>query len=185
MTGVATKPQRGDRQDTREELATHQVATGVAVLTCGPADRVEGVTVSTIALASVSPPILSLALREDSRGLRTLLSASTFVVNSLSATQAPLARHFASRRRASGLDQLPADAWGTTSPRGTPLLSESVAWLECQTTETITVGDHRVVFAAVLDVTNRDGAPLVSFAGSLHAGFPPPTATATLSERDR
>jgi flavin reductase (DIM6/NTAB) family NADH-FMN oxidoreductase RutF len=187
MTGVATKPPLGSREVTRQELATRHVATGVAVLTCGPADRVEGVTVSTIALASVSPPILSIALREDSRGLRTLLSATTFVVNSLSAQQAPLARHFASRRRASGLDQLPADAWGKASPRGTPLLSEAVAWLECQTSQTLTVGDHRVVFATVLDVTNGDGAPLVSFAGDLHAGFPTPTPTptATLSERDR
>lgn len=187
MTGVVTRPHRGARppegRSSREQLATRHVASGVAVLTCGPAGSVVGVTVSTVALASVAPPVVSIALREGSRGLSTVLSADTFVVNSLSAQQATLARHFASRRRASGLGQLPESAWGGLSPRGTPLLGEAVAWLECRTEQSVPVGDHRVVFATVLDVTQGDGAPLVSFAGGLHAGFPAPGTT--LSERDR
>lgn len=184
MTEVATQQQtRPAGSPKRDQLVTRRFATGVSVLTCGTADRVEGVTVSTIALASVAPPILSIALREGSRGLATLLSTATFVVNSLSAQQAPLAKHFASRRRTCGVGQLPDAAWAGQSESGTPLLSDAVAWLECQTRQTITIGDHRVVFATVLNATHGAGTPLVSFAGTLHPGLS--RASAPLTERDR
>jgi flavin reductase (DIM6/NTAB) family NADH-FMN oxidoreductase RutF len=148
--------------------ATRRLATGVAVLTCGGPETVEGVTVSTFALASLNPPMVSVALREDSRGLRALMSAPHFVANGLSAQQAPLARHFASRDRASGIGQLPAGTWEGLSPQGVPLLHGAVAWLECRIARTVNIGDHRVIFAGVIRSAHRECTPLVGFAGDLH-----------------
>ncbi|MET9409009.1 flavin reductase family protein [Streptomyces sp. NPDC002935] len=147
-----------------------RLATGVAVLTCGDPETVEGVTVSTVALASMEPPIVSVALREDSRGLRTLLACDRFVVNGLAAGQAFLADHFASKKRPRGLAQLPSETWAGLSSHGVPRLKGAVAWLECHVLRSTAVGDHRVIFARVLCGSQDGGTPLVNFADELRPG---------------
>lgn len=165
------------------QLAARHLVTGVAILTCGDPETVEGVTVSTVALASLKPPLISVALRENSRGLYTLLSRDGFVVNGLSAGQAPLAQHFASRRRTCGMGQLPPETWAGTSGHGVPRLRDAVAWLDCQVVRSTSVGDHRVVFADVLKAAPGGGVPLVNFAGVLSTG--PSTTGPHHAERDQ
>ncbi|MEV6650778.1 flavin reductase family protein [Streptomyces sp. NPDC051219] len=147
-----------------------RVVTGVTVVTCGNAADVEGVTVSTLTTIPGDPPMVCVALRRNSRGLKALVAASTFVANSLAADHEPLARHFARRYRAKGLDQLPSDAWAGCSPSGVPQLRDAVSWLECRLVQTVTVGDHELVVARVLSATSGTADPLVNFAGALHAG---------------
>ncbi|MFE2302545.1 flavin reductase family protein [Streptomyces sp. NPDC059445] len=168
---LATERPGGGPAGTQQTRSTvRRLATGVAVLTCGAPETVEGVTVSTVALASMEPPIISVALREDSRGLRTLLAHDRFVVNGLAAGQAFLADHFASRKRERGLDQLPAETWADPSSHGVPRLKDAVAWLECHIVRSTAVGDHRVVFAAVSHGSQGTGTPLVNFADELRPG---------------
>ena len=107
--------------------AVRRLVTGVTVLTCGDRFTVEGVTVSTVALASVRPPMISVALREDSRGLHALLSRDGFVANGLAAGQDVLAEHFASKQRSRGLQQLPAGTWSGLSSHGVPRLRGALA----------------------------------------------------------
>ncbi|MEU9093790.1 flavin reductase family protein [Streptomyces sp. NPDC087901] len=163
--------------------ATHRMATGVSVLTCGGPETVEGVTVSTLALASLKPPVVSVSLREGSRGLHSLLTVSHFVVNTLAGHQDEVARHFASRERSSGTSQLPDGSWEGLSSQGIPLLHDAVAWLECRVTRTLRVGDHRVVFAGVTGSAHRNATPLVGLAGKLYPG--PFAHDTSDSERDQ
>ncbi|MFG3103462.1 flavin reductase family protein [Streptomyces sp. NPDC048182] len=166
MTEALTARRRVDALDATQ-AAVRRLATGVAVLTCGGPDTVEGVTVSTLVLASMRPPMVSVALREDSRGLKALLAHDGFVVNGLAAGQTVLARHFASKRRERGLAQLPVETWAGLSSHGVPRLTGAIAWLECDIVRSTAVGDHRIVFAEVLCGSRRGGPALVTVAGEL------------------
>ncbi|MFJ8437451.1 flavin reductase family protein [Kitasatospora griseola] len=166
--------------DGAHRLILEQFVTGVAVLTCGDAQDVEGVTVSTLTLASRRPPMVSVALRRGSRGLQALLTTRTFVVNALGARQADLARHFARRHRARGVGQLAGEAWSDRTEDGVPVLVDAVGWLTCRVRGTVEVGDHELVLAQVERAVRGAGAPLLNYAGGLHG-----LAEATLhTERD-
>ncbi|MBB1244034.1 flavin reductase [Streptomyces durbertensis] len=172
MTGSATVPAAA-----RAALDTtmRHFVTGVAVLTCGSPAEAEGVTVSTLTTIPGDPPMVCVALRKGSRGLRSLLAAEAFVANGLAADHEWLARHFARRRRPRGLAQLPPRAWADPSPQGAPRLRGAVSWLECRLERTVAAGDHELVVARVLTGAAVAGAPLVNFAGVLqgmHAAHP-------------
>ncbi|WP_172387066.1 flavin reductase family protein [Streptomyces sp. MNP-20] len=157
------------RATPRTPLTSH-FTSGVAVLSHGDPTRPRGVTVSTVALASVTPPLVSVALRRTSRALAELLDARTFVVNHLSADQSSLARHFARRDR-NAPDSFPGagTVWGGRSVGGTPLLSAAASWLDCQVERSLPVGDHILVLARVLDAAVGTGRPLLHCAGQLLA----------------
>lgn len=161
--------------DDPPRLFNERFATGVAVLTCGGAEDVEGVTVSTLTLASVNPPMVSVALRRESRALRALLSARTFVANGLGAHQRGLAEHFARRRRVSGVGQLAREAWWGQTEGGVPVLDGAVGWLACRVHRTVDVGDHELVLAQVERAVCGTGSPLLTFAGGLHRLTPETT----------
>ncbi|MFS8202246.1 flavin reductase family protein [Streptomyces sp. CWNU-52B] len=146
-----------------EHTAVWRSVSGVAVLTCGPARRAHGVTVSTLCLAALRPPMVSVALRRGSRGLAALLGSGHFAANALSDRQAPLARRFARSDRADGWD-LPGGTglWDGRSACGAPLLCDAVGWLECRDERSVPVGDHELVLARVLTSRAGTGSPLLS-----------------------
>ncbi|MEU7476318.1 flavin reductase family protein [Lentzea sp. NPDC042327] len=127
---------------------------GVAVLSCGTGPSVHGVTVSTLALASVDPPMVSFALRSGSRGLAALLAAGRFAVNRLAEGQADLARYFASATRGRGQPEV----WREGTE--VPLLADAAGWLECTVDRVVPTGDHVLVLGRVLRAELGAGAPL-------------------------
>lgn len=146
-----------------EAACMWRTAAGIAVLTCGPAGRAHGVTVSTLSVASLRPPMVSVALRRGSRGLAALLGAGRFAANGLTDQQASLARRFARSDRGDGWD-LPGadDLWDGRASCGAPLLREAVGWLECRVERTVPVGDHELVLARVLGARAGSGLPLLN-----------------------
>src|SRR5690242_6260512 len=86
-------------------------ATGVAVITTGSGPTTHGTTVSSFALVSRVPPMISVALRRDSAGLARLKEEEVFTVNMLARGQSALAAHFAASSRAYGLERPAVAAW--------------------------------------------------------------------------
>jgi flavin reductase (DIM6/NTAB) family NADH-FMN oxidoreductase RutF len=154
------------------DVARRSLVTGVAVLTVGAGGTAHGTTVSTVALASRRPPMVSVALRRRSAGLAMLCRDGVFAVNALAVDQAPLARYFADPRRPAGPGALAPDAWQRRSPSGVPLLRGVIAWLECLVDLRVPAGDHELVIARIAAAALAPGAPLVNFAGVLGAGVP-------------
>ncbi|MGY0489119.1 flavin reductase family protein [Streptomyces sp. WG-D5] len=170
---VATRHARATARaagDTAVLTAMRHFVTGVTVLTCGVGEAAEGVTVSTFSTVPGEPPMACVALRRGSRGLRALANSPVFVANGLAATQEPLARHFASRRRPRGLGQLPPDAWLGDPGDDVPRIGGAVAWLECRPELTVPLSDHELLVAHVVSAVHTGAAPLVNFAHDLHPG---------------
>jgi len=146
-----------------ERTCLWRTAAAVSVLTCGPAGRAHGVTVSTLSTASRRPPVVSVALRRGSRGLAALLATGRFAASGLSDRQTWLARRFAGPDRTDGWDLPDAhDLWDGRASCGAPLLREAVGWLECRVERTVPVGDHELVLARVLGARAGAGLPLLN-----------------------
>jgi flavin reductase (DIM6/NTAB) family NADH-FMN oxidoreductase RutF len=52
-----------------------------------------------------------------------------------------------------------------TERTGSPILEISLAWVDCQVTETVTAGDHVIFIGEVLEADAREGSPLVYYRG--------------------
>lgn len=142
------------------------LVTGVAVITTGGGPTTRGTTVSSIALASHSPPAVTVCMRQDSPGLLQLKDEVIFTVNLLASGQAHLAAHFAAPERAAGLDSPSCGAWRHDIASG-PALRGAVGWLECRTERVIPVGNHELVIAQVCAAVPGSGTPLVQQGGTL------------------
>jgi flavin reductase (DIM6/NTAB) family NADH-FMN oxidoreductase RutF len=141
---TSANPGTVDR-DTFQRLMARFPA-GVAVVTALDAEgQPHGLTTTAISSVSLDPPLLLVCIDRKSRTLPAILEAGRFAVNLLSAGQARVAHHFASKTD----DKFAALNW-TKSQGGTPILEEySAAWAECRTHQEIEAGDHLVLIAEV------------------------------------
>lgn len=145
-------------------------ATGVTVLTTRDASGGPvGMTASSLAAVSLSPPLVSVCVDVSADMHRALSASGDFVINVLAHGQADLSRRFA---------QLPAEerftgiGWRET-PGGMVVLDGVLAHIECERYADFPLGDHTLFVGRVTGGATRDGAPLLYFRGdygALHRG---------------
>lgn len=136
----------------REALA--RWASGVSVVAVDDAGTIRGLTVSSFAAVSLSPPLILVCIREDSRFLRPLLDAGRFSVNLLTHEQSQVSRTYAGRQ------SHPARFLNG----GVPILVGALVTLACRTWQTLPGGDHRIVVGEVeKSLFGVDERPLVYY----------------------
>jgi len=139
--------------------------TGVTTVTSTGSEGVVGVTINSFTSVSLDPPMVLFCLHSRSR-LRLALSESrVFAVNILAEDQESLCRSFSSRS-SSQFAEVPHH----TGETGAPILSDSLAYLECRVKEEYEAGDHLIVLGEVvrLDVLRHDDQPLTFFRSAMH-----------------
>lgn len=147
------------------------VPTGVAVVTLPPSACPHGVTVNSFNMASLSPPLVSVALDNETKahGILQETSIDAFCVNVLTADQRDLGRYFADR---SGRGENPFVVEPVrTVATDAPVFEESLAYLDCAVYDDYEAGDHTIYVGEVesADVTNRTATPLTHFRSDWHA----------------
>ena len=141
--------------------ALGQFATGVTVICTRAADgSLAGLTANSFSALSLSPPLVSWALRRSAHTLEVFEQAQRFVVNVLTEEQVELSRRFA----LSGPDKF-GDVSYALNGHGLPLLHGAAAWFECRTVTRQTAGDHRLFIGEVERFTAADVAPLLFHSG--------------------
>ncbi|MFI6044567.1 flavin reductase family protein [Nocardia sp. NPDC051321] len=144
----------------RSLMTTHPA--GVAVVTTtDPDGRPWGMTCSSICSVALEPPTLLVCLRAESPTLAALLRVSAFAVNLLHDRAEPAASLFAS----SVADRFERVAWVREPESGVPHLTEDAHTIaDCRVRDTLSVGDHMVVFGEVFGVVSpavRSSSPLL------------------------
>jgi flavin reductase (DIM6/NTAB) family NADH-FMN oxidoreductase RutF len=134
--------------------AMRKTASTVAVVTARGASETRGVTVNTLVMVSLDPPIVSFSVQRHSRMESVLATAEGYVVHILDSDQAPLAHRFAARGR-SGAEQFEGIETGLHSA---PQLPGALATFMCEPYANVPVGDHIAVFGRVIDVETSDGS---------------------------
>lgn len=144
--------------DYRALLARY--ATGVVVVTTRVGDADHAMTANSFTSVSLQPPLVLFCVQKDSRFHAAISRADTWVVNVLSAEQAPAARWFAERGRPlSGQMQVVEHS---RDDAGIARLTGSLGYLTCSTAAMHDAGDHSIVVGRVLAVDHgRDGRPLI------------------------
>jgi flavin reductase (DIM6/NTAB) family NADH-FMN oxidoreductase RutF len=148
------------------ELA--KIPYGVSVVTAGVGGTENGLTVSWLTQVSFDPPMLLIAVDKKHYSTELLEDVPAFVVNLLRDGQTKIAGHFA---KPSTTKQRKIEGAQTEqTPTGLAILSEALAYYECDVVARHEAGDHylvvgRVSNAAVLN----DGVPLTTASGMRYA----------------
>ncbi len=119
-----------------------------------------GLTINSFSSVSLAPPLVLFCLDRASQARTAFETSISFVVNILYKSQRDLSHRFATRQdeRFTGIDY-------RVGTLGAPVLTHSLANLECRRHSIIDGGDHIIFLGEVVEVSARDGDPLLYFAG--------------------
>ncbi|MCG5431409.1 flavin reductase family protein [Mycobacterium sp. MYCO198283] len=151
-----------------------QFCTGITVITAmseGATGAVPvGFACQSFAALSLEPPLVLFCPTKASRSWQAIEASGRFCVNVLGEDQKPVSARFGSREpdKFAGID------W-KLSPLGSPIISGSLAHIDCTVASVHDGGDHFVVFGAVhslSDVPKTAPRPLLFYRGQ-YTGIQP------------
>lgn len=131
------------------------VCTPVSVITSLEGGRPHGTTVSAFGSLSLRPPMVMVALDEQSELLSIIRRTRRFGVNILSRGQSELAMTFAGK----GVSKFSGVDW--TERSGLPALHSTAGWLACECADLVTGGDHTIVLGSVIGARPAVAPPLI------------------------
>ena len=123
--------------------------TGVAIVTVSTAEGLRGVTVSSLLLLSVEPPLLAIALEADAAFQGFLPVDSMFGVSLLDRPQEFLAERFAGR--APVPDGIFTGVPHRLHESGVPLIAGSLGYAVAEVRQRVEAGDHLLLIGEVID----------------------------------
>jgi flavin reductase (DIM6/NTAB) family NADH-FMN oxidoreductase RutF len=144
----------------------------VTVVTVGRGGAENALTVSWAAPVSFDPPQMMVALDKLHYSVDFLRSTKNFAVNVLREGQERVAGHFA-RQSIAGDDKLEGVST-REGETGAAILTDALAYFDCEVEVIQEVGDHVIVIGRVVDASvSSDGQPLVTTsAGLRYLKFP-------------
>ena len=149
-------------------------ATGITIVTSGGAQP-RGMTANSFTSVSIEPPLVLVCVRREAAMHKAILDSGAFAVSVLSARQERVARHFANHARPRGEREFDLVDWLPGRNTGVPIVSDTLAWLECRLTEVYAGGDHSIFLGSVLDSgRGGDRDALLFFCGDFHRLDPEP-----------
>ncbi|PPD31603.1 MAG: flavin reductase [Methylomonas sp.] len=139
-------------------------ASGVTVVTAQSEQQgLKGMTATSFSSVSVDPPQILVCLNQNTDTGAVVLEEKQFAVNILSTEQQEVSNQFAGG--SSQEERFAASAW-EVGEFGAPVLTESLASLECTVVDQVLAGTHWIVIAEVQKVVCRSGEPLLYYNGA-------------------
>jgi 3-hydroxy-9,10-secoandrosta-1,3,5(10)-triene-9,17-dione monooxygenase reductase component len=136
-------------------------ATGVTIITTRGADGTPyGLTANAVSSISLDPPLVMISIDKRAESFPRFLESKVFVVNVLADGQEALSNAFAK----SGGDKFTGVSYDTNAD-GVPVLSGTVAAIECHIVATHEAGDHVIHLGEVDRTRVTETAPLLYFQG--------------------
>jgi flavin reductase (DIM6/NTAB) family NADH-FMN oxidoreductase RutF len=133
------------------------VCSQVVIATTLADSRPHGTTVTAFASLSLEPPMVSVALDENSQLLQQVRLGQGIGINLLARGQEQLALRCAGK----GPDKFASVSWSVSD--GLPRIDDVAGWLACAVDDEILLGDHVLIVARVLaaEIPSPARAPLV------------------------
>jgi flavin reductase (DIM6/NTAB) family NADH-FMN oxidoreductase RutF len=127
-----------------------RLAGGVTIVTAGHGDDITGMTVSSLSSLSSAPPRLLVSINRQTSSFALIERHRRFGVNILGSDQQVLAARF-SNGRLNGRQRFEDTAWFAGSS-GVPLLTKSLATVECEAEEIIERYSHGIIVGCLLSM---------------------------------
>ncbi|WP_072686917.1 3-hydroxy-9,10-secoandrosta-1,3,5(10)-triene-9,17-dione monooxygenase reductase subunit [Rhodococcus marinonascens] len=145
-----------------------QFCTGVTIITTLADGKPVGFACQSFAALSLEPPLVLFCPTKTSRSWAAIESSGVFCVNVLAEEQQSTCARFGSREP----DKFAGVDW-TVSPLGSPILTGSLAHVDCSVESVHDGGDHWVVFGRVSSLSEiREERPLLFYRGQ-YSGIEP------------
>ena len=146
-------------------LAVGRLATGVTIVSSRLGGIDHAMTANALASVSLEPLLVLVCVEREARFHDAIVESGVWGVSILPSTGRATADWLATRGRPlhGQLDRVPIHR-GVT---GVALLDESLATLECESTDTYAGGDHTIVVGRVLsvEISDRPGDALLYYRG--------------------
>ena len=143
------------------------LASGVTVVTgMDPNGDPRGLTVTSVASYSGTPPSVIVCIDVNSSSYPALTTGQHFVVNLLRSDQSDVATLFASKTP----DKFERCAW-TSWKNNAPVLDGTMSHLICRRSFTAEHGDHAIVIGLAIDGAVCDSQPLIYWKRSFYPGI--------------
>ncbi|MEJ2234944.1 MAG: flavin reductase [Syntrophobacterales bacterium] len=141
---------------TTQDILFGSLRTGVYIVTVQDEGQINGVTTPWVTQLSYDPPMVMVAISPLRKCHEMITNSGQFAVNVLSSGQVDVASRFG-LTTGHEMDKFEGVVPART-PAGNPLLSNVVAYIDCELVKTVAVGDHslfvgEVIGAEVLDLT--------------------------------
>jgi flavin reductase len=156
---------------------------GVNVVTTDGAMGRFGLTVSSMASVSASPPMLLVCIDRRSPLLRAITGNRVFAVNALGVRQAAVAESFAGHPQTGEPYDFDVAGW-ERGGTGVPLLLGAAARFECLVASTVEAGSHTIIIGDVL-ASDRHGVRPLAYSGREYSRPVPLRSAAPLPARRR
>jgi 3-hydroxy-9,10-secoandrosta-1,3,5(10)-triene-9,17-dione monooxygenase reductase component len=141
-----------------KEVMSHFV-TGVTVVSGIDGGEPVGFTCQSFLSLSLDPPFVAVAPARTSTSWPRIARAGDFCVNVLAEHQGALGEGFA----VSGGPKFDGVDWRPSPITGSPVIADTLAWVDCRVELVHDAGDHELIIGRVLDVGLGDGWPLLYF----------------------
>ena len=134
-----------------------QISYGVYVIGVTDGLHQNAFTAAWVMQVSFNPPLLALSINPQSYSYQLLQAGGVCAVNVLGRDHYALAEHFGR----SAPDKMTGFQW-QQAKTGAPVLSASLAYLDCQVSHYTDAGDHKIAVCKVIAAARlNDGNPLL------------------------
>src|SRR5277367_4517466 len=134
-------------------------ATGITIVTATDEGEPVGFSCQSFSALSLNPPMVILAPAKSSTSWPRIAEAGAFCVNILADDQEAICLNFA----VSGGDKFEGVVWTAGPATGAPVISGSLASIECTLGAIYEGGDHELVTGHVVGMEVGAGAPLIFY----------------------
>jgi flavin reductase (DIM6/NTAB) family NADH-FMN oxidoreductase RutF len=137
-----------------------QFVSGVTIVTTQHDSTLNGATVSSFTSVSLDPPLILICLQKQIATHDAILASGQFAVNILNERQIDPAMIFAGMQPdiTDRFDGQPT----ITAATGSPILADSLGWLDCRVWQSFDGGDHTIIVGEVLAAgTAESASPLL------------------------
>ena len=139
------------------EALVKQISHGVYVIGVGVGEHQNAFTAAWVMQVSFDPLLLAISINPKHYSYQLIRASGVCTVNVLGREQYALAEHFGR----SVPDKMAGFQW-QQAKTGAPVLSESLAYFDCQVSHYADAGDHKIAVCKVLAAaTLNQGRPLL------------------------
>ncbi|MCX6504540.1 MAG: flavin reductase family protein [Actinobacteria bacterium] len=139
-------------------------ATGITIITAIDNDEPVGVAANSFTSVSLEPPLVLFCVARTSSTWPRIEKGRKFAVNILGEHQEEVSGLFASKN----VDRF-ADIDWHRGQGGSPVLHDTIGYLDCEFWAEYDGGDHIIVVGKVVDLgINREVNPLLYYGGAYH-----------------
>jgi len=147
--------------DAAKETVLRHFPYGLYAVTVKDGAEAHGMTANWVTQASFDPPMVAVAVENESKTIGLIRDARHFAVNLFQQGQRELAAKLG-RTSAQAAHKLKGVGTKPAPASGAPIVTEALGWVECRLVATLPAGDHTLVLGEVLDagVEHADAAAL-------------------------